>query len=143
MWRIHFSLKLMLSVVRRLSWELFLLIDDFVGIGILLSACYRSMRPNIFLSFGEDSAQHRRWYYEVVVDHLESFLTPEPTHLRVGWACTEGYRPRPSGGEGWGGNGVGDDLCSYGFDGLHLWSGTDDVRTSFWQSSEMWCFEDG
>uniref|UniRef100_H3C4X6 Ryanodine receptor 2b (cardiac) n=1 Tax=Tetraodon nigroviridis TaxID=99883 RepID=H3C4X6_TETNG len=82
-----------------------------------------SMRPNIFLAFSEDSAQHRRWYYEVVVDHLDSFLTSEPTHLRVGWACTEGYRPRLSGGEGWGGNGVGDDLCSYGFDGLHLWAG--------------------
>ncbi|XP_073337843.1 ryanodine receptor 2 [Pagrus major] len=82
-----------------------------------------SMRPNIFLAMGEDSAQHRRWYYELVVDHIDSFLTSEPTHLRVGWACTEGYQPRPTGGEGWGGNGVGDDLCSYSFDGLHLWSG--------------------
>lgn len=119
------SHKLVLCVVIRPSWELFLLIDVSFYIAALLSGCYRSMRPNIFLAFGEDSAQHRRWYYEVVVDHLESFLTPEPTHLRVGWACTEGYRPRPSGGEGWGGDGVGDDLCSYGFDGLHLWSGTD------------------
>lgn len=83
------------------------------------------MRPNIFLFLGDDSAQHRKWYYEVVVDHLDPFVTSEPTHLRVGWASTEGYRPRPSGGEGWGGNGVGDDLCSYGFDGLHLWSGRD------------------
>ncbi|KAM7385413.1 hypothetical protein PAMP_001499 [Pampus punctatissimus] len=82
-----------------------------------------SMRPNIFLAMGEDSAQHRRWYYELVVDHIDPFLTSEPTHLRVGWAYTEGYQPRPTGGEGWGGNGVGDDLCSYGFDGLHLWSG--------------------
>uniref|UniRef100_A0A671YWR5 Ryanodine receptor 2 n=1 Tax=Sparus aurata TaxID=8175 RepID=A0A671YWR5_SPAAU len=82
-----------------------------------------SMRPNIFLAMGEDSAQHRRWYYELVVDHIDSFLTSEPTHLRVGWASTEGYQPRPTGGEGWGGNGVGDDLCSYSFDGLHLWSG--------------------
>ncbi|KAM9848015.1 LOW QUALITY PROTEIN: ryanodine receptor 2-like [Aulostomus maculatus] len=82
-----------------------------------------SLRPNIFLATGEDSAQHRRWYYELVVDHVDPFLTSEPTHLRVGWACTEGYRPRLTGGEGWGGNGVGDDLCSYGFDGLHLWSG--------------------
>uniref|UniRef100_A0A3P8S6G8 Ryanodine receptor 2 n=1 Tax=Amphiprion percula TaxID=161767 RepID=A0A3P8S6G8_AMPPE len=82
-----------------------------------------SMRPNIFLDMGEDSAQHRKWYYELVVDHVNPFLTPEPTHLRIGWACTNGYQPRPTGGEGWGGNGVGDDLCSYGFDGLHLWSG--------------------
>ncbi|XP_053730272.1 ryanodine receptor 2 [Synchiropus splendidus] len=82
-----------------------------------------SMRPNIFLAMGEDSAQHRRWYYELVVDHVDPFLTPEPTHLRVGWASTEGYQPRLAGGEVWGGNGVGDDLCSFGFDGLHLWSG--------------------
>ncbi|KAM9364976.1 ryanodine receptor 2 [Pholidichthys leucotaenia] len=82
-----------------------------------------SIRPNIFLAMGEDSAQHRRWYYELVVDHVEPFLTPEPTHLRVGWACTKGYQTRPTGGEGWGGNGVGDDLCSFGFDGIHLWSG--------------------
>ncbi|XP_047459189.1 ryanodine receptor 2 isoform X2 [Mugil cephalus] len=82
-----------------------------------------SMRPNIFLSAGDDSAQHRRWYYELAVDRVDPFLTSEPTHLRVGWACTKGYRPRPTGGEGWGGDGVGDDLCSYGFDGLQLWSG--------------------
>ncbi|XP_045927387.1 ryanodine receptor 2 [Micropterus dolomieu] len=89
-----------------------------------------SMRPNILLAMGEDSAQHRRWYYELVVDHINSFLTSEPTHLRVGWACTEGYQPRPTGGEGWGGSGVGDDLCSYGFDGLHLWSGCVGRRVS-------------
>ncbi|XP_041645474.1 ryanodine receptor 2 [Cheilinus undulatus] len=89
-----------------------------------------SMRPNIFLAMGEDSAQPRRWYYEMVVDHVDYFLTPEPTHLRVGWAYTDGYQPRPTGGEGWGGNGVGDDLCSYGFDGLHLWSGCMSRRVS-------------
>ncbi|XP_059214929.1 ryanodine receptor 2 [Centropristis striata] len=89
-----------------------------------------SMRPNIFLALGEDSAQPRRWYYELVVDHVDSFLTSDPTHLRVGWARTEGYQPRPTGGEGWGGNGVGDDLCSYGFDGLHLWSGCVGRRVS-------------
>ncbi|KAF3708096.1 Ryanodine receptor 2 [Channa argus] len=82
-----------------------------------------SMRPNIFLALGSDSAQHRRWYYELVVDQVDHFLTSEPTHLRVGWACFVGYHPRPTGGEGWGGNGVGDCLWSYGFDGLHLWSG--------------------
>ncbi|KAM4598949.1 ryanodine receptor 2 [Fundulus diaphanus] len=82
-----------------------------------------SMRPNIFLAMGEASAQHRRWYYELVIDHVDPFLTAEPTHLRVGWAFTKGYLPRPTGGEGWGGNGVGDDLYSFGFDGLHLWSG--------------------
>ena len=96
------------------------------------------MRPNIFLALGDDSAQHRRWYYELVVDHVDPFLTSEPTHLRVGWACSEGYHPRPTGGEGWGGNGVGDDLCSYGFDGLQLWSGEDETQEKyFWGSCSL------
>ncbi|NXY64415.1 RYR2 protein, partial [Callaeas wilsoni] len=82
-----------------------------------------SMRPNIFLGISEGSAQYRKWYYELMVDHLEPFMTAESTHLRVGWASTEGYSPYPGGGAEWGGNGVGDDLYSYGFDGLHLWSG--------------------
>ncbi|KAG8123547.1 hypothetical protein E2320_018933 [Naja naja] len=82
-----------------------------------------SMRPNIFLGISEGSAQYRKWYYELMVDYVEPFTTAEATHLRVGWASTEGYSPYPVGGEEWGGNGVGDDLYSYGFDGLHLWSG--------------------
>ncbi|KAJ3610589.1 hypothetical protein NHX12_022681 [Muraenolepis orangiensis] len=89
-----------------------------------------SMRPNVFLALGEGSAQHRKWYYELAVDHVEPFLTAEPTHLRVGWACAEGYHPWPTAGEGCGGNGVGDDLYSYGFDGLHLWSGCVSRRVS-------------
>ncbi|XP_044292130.1 ryanodine receptor 3 [Varanus komodoensis] len=82
-----------------------------------------SMRPNIFLGTAEGSAQYRKWYFELIIDQVDPFLTAEPTHLRVGWASTSGYAPYPGGGEGWGGNGVGDDLYSYGFDGLHLWSG--------------------
>ncbi|KAM5301819.1 ryanodine receptor 2 isoform 4-T4 [Glossophaga mutica] len=82
-----------------------------------------SMRPNIFLGISEGSAQYKKWYYELMVDHTEPFVTAEATHLRVGWASTEGYTPYPGGGEEWGGNGVGDDLFSYGFDGLHLWAG--------------------
>ncbi|XP_052468031.1 ryanodine receptor 2 isoform X4 [Carassius gibelio] len=82
-----------------------------------------SMRPNIFLGVSEGTAQYRKWYYELIVDHVEPFVTAEATHLRVGWASTQGYGPYPGGGEGWGGNGVGDDLYSYGFDGLHLWAG--------------------
>lgn len=61
------------------------------------------------------------------MDYVEAYVTAQASHLRVGWAMTEGYSPYPGGGEGWGGNGVGDDLYSYGFDGLHLWSG-------------KWCF---
>uniref|UniRef100_A0A3B3TWF4 Ryanodine receptor 3 n=1 Tax=Poecilia latipinna TaxID=48699 RepID=A0A3B3TWF4_9TELE len=83
----------------------------------------QSMRPNIFLGIAEGSAQYKKWYYELVIDQVDHFVTGEPTHLRVGWANTKGYAPYPGGGEGWGGNGVGDDLYSYSFDGLHLWSG--------------------
>lgn len=57
------------------------------------------------------------------MDHVQPFVTPDPTHLRVGWGNTGCYAPYTTGGEGWGGNGVGDDLYSYGFDGLHLLSG--------------------
>lgn len=84
---------------------------------------FDSMRPNIFLGVSDGSAQYKKWYYELIVDQVLPFVTAEATHLRVGWANTSGYAPYPSGGEGWGGNGVGDDLYSYGFDGLHLWSG--------------------
>lgn len=34
------------------------------------------------------------------------------------------YFALPGGGEKWGGNGVGDDLYSYGFDGAQLWTGS-------------------
>ncbi|XP_039897726.1 ryanodine receptor 3-like isoform X4 [Simochromis diagramma] len=83
----------------------------------------QSMRPNIFLGVSEGSAQYKKWYYELMIDQVDHFVTSEPSHLRIGWANTKGYAPYPGGGEGWGGNGVGDDLYSYGFDGLHLWSG--------------------
>ncbi|XP_061823089.1 ryanodine receptor 2 isoform X5 [Nerophis lumbriciformis] len=82
-----------------------------------------SIRPNIFLGLSEGSAQYKKWYYELIIDQALPFVTAEASHLRVGWANTNGYVPSPSGGEGWGGNGVGDDLYSFGFDGLHLWSG--------------------
>lgn len=87
-----------------------------------------SMRPNIFLGEAEGSAQYKKWYFELVIDQVDHFVTGEPTHLRVGWATTKGYAPYPGGGEGWGGNGVGDDLYSYSFDGLHLWSGRTSAR---------------
>ena len=81
-----------------------------------------SMHPNIFVGTLEGSAMYNKWYFEAVIDHVESVtgLTP---HLRIGWANTEGYIPYPGGGEHWGCNGVGDDLFSYGFDGNCLWTG--------------------
>lgn len=56
------------------------------------------------------------------MDHIEqrTHMTP---HLRIGWANTTGYVPYPGGGKKWGGNGVGDDLYSFGFDGAFLWTG--------------------
>lgn len=33
------------------------------------------------------------------------------------------YVPYPGGGKKWGGNGVGDDLYSFGFDGAYFWTG--------------------
>lgn len=89
----------------------------------LLSCLSCSIRPNIFVGRAEGSTQYGKWYFEVMVDEVAPFLTAQSTHLRVGWALSEGYSPYPGGGEGWGGNGVGDDLYSYGFDGLHLWTG--------------------
>ncbi|KAI4802127.1 hypothetical protein KUCAC02_019985, partial [Chaenocephalus aceratus] len=65
----------------------------------------QSMRPNIFLGVAEGSAQYKKWYFELVIDQVDHFITGEPTHLRVGWANTKGYAPYPGGGEGWGGNG--------------------------------------
>lgn len=64
---------------------------------------------------------YRRWYFELVVDHVEQLTHLEP-HFRVGWANTSGYVPYPGGGSKWGGNGVGDDLFSYGFDGCYFWT---------------------
>ena len=70
----------------------------------------------------EGSAIYQRWYYEVTLDHIEQ-SSHLPPHLRIGWANTKGYVSYPGGGEKWGGNGVGDDLYSYGFDGSFLWTG--------------------
>lgn len=97
-----------------------------------------SMRPNIFLGVADGSAQYKKWYFELVIDQVDHFVTGEPTHLRVGWANTKGYAPYPGGGEGWGGNGVGDDLYSYSFDGLHLWSGRHLTRPSYKTSTTGW-----
>lgn len=63
------------------------------------------------------------------MDHVQPFVTSDATHLRVGWGNTGCYAPYTTGGEGWGGNGVGDDLYSYGFDGLHLLSGEISCKT--------------
>ncbi|XP_050093132.1 ryanodine receptor isoform X16 [Anopheles aquasalis] len=80
-----------------------------------------SIRPNIFVGRVDGSAIYQKWYFEVTMDHIEQMTHMTP-HLRIGWANTAGYVPYPGGGEKWGGNGVGDDLFSYGFDGVYFWS---------------------
>ncbi|KAG8232313.1 hypothetical protein J437_LFUL009412 [Ladona fulva] len=81
-----------------------------------------SVRPNIFVGRVEGSAIYQKWYFEVTLDHVEQTTHMMP-HLRIGWANTAGYVPYPGGGEKWGGNGVGDDLYSFGYDGVSLWTG--------------------
>ncbi|XP_037915514.1 ryanodine receptor isoform X7 [Hermetia illucens] len=81
-----------------------------------------SIRPNIFVGRVQGSAMYQKWYFEVTMDHIEQTTHMMP-HLRIGWANTSGYVPYPGGGKKWGGNGVGDDLYSFGFDGAFLWTG--------------------
>ena len=81
-----------------------------------------SMRPNIYVGKVEGSAMYRRWYFELTIDYIETVTHLDP-QFRVGWANTTGYVPYPGGGPKWGGNGVGDDLFSYGFDGRSLYTG--------------------
>ncbi|XP_069964749.1 ryanodine receptor isoform X13 [Bactrocera oleae] len=81
-----------------------------------------SIRPNIFVGQVDGSAMYQKWYFEVTMDHIEQTTHMMP-HLRIGWANTSGYVPYPGGGKKWGGNGAGDDLYSFGFDGAHLWTG--------------------
>lgn len=112
------------KVLEELIYNVYLVKNKiYFFLHLCFSVFTASMRPNIFLGVSEGSAQYKKWYYELVIDQVDHFVTSEPSHLRVGWANTKGYAPYPGGGEGWGGNGVGDDLYSFGFDGLHLWSG--------------------
>lgn len=86
------------------------------------------MHPNIFVGRCEGSAMYHKWYYEAIIDHIET-VSHLPPHIHIGWANTEGFIPYPGGGAHWGANGVGDDLFSYGFDGSNLWTGNDYHRT--------------
>ena len=86
-----------------------------------------SMMPNVMVGVVEGSAWFRKWYFEAEVDHLEQ-MTKQAPYLRIGWANTQGYNPYPGSGEHWGGNGVGDDLFSFGFDGRDMWCGAQPKR---------------
>lgn len=88
------------------------------------------MMPNILVGLVEGSAMFKRWYYEAEVEHIEQ-MTNQKCHLRVGWANTVGYLPYPGAGEKWGGNGVGDDFFSYGFDGKYMYTGKSRMLSIF------------
>ena len=92
----------------------------------LLSKCFLlfdfSMKSNMYMGRKEGSSMYQKWYYEVIIDHIEQ-VTHQTPHIRIGWANTDGFGAYPGGGYGWGANGVGDDLFSYGFDSMHLWTG--------------------
>ena len=60
-------------------------------------------------------------YIPYLVNEKHEILVIKPfLHLKKKFFSTSGYIPYPGGGEKWGGNGVGDDLYSYGFDGEAL-----------------------
>lgn len=82
-----------------------------------------SMMPNILVGVIPNSAIFQRWYFEAEVEHLEKMTSRQP-FLRVGWASTAGFVPFPGSGDHWGCNGVGDDLHSFAFDGIFMWTGT-------------------
>ncbi|XP_055878934.1 ryanodine receptor 2-like isoform X5 [Biomphalaria glabrata] len=81
-----------------------------------------SLRPNLYTGLKQGSAMYKKWYFEVMVIQYKA-TSHLPPVLKVGWANTSGFVPYPGGGEHWGGNGCGDTLYSYGFDGVNLWTG--------------------
>jgi ryanodine receptor 2 len=66
-------------------------------------------------------SMYKKWYFEVEVDFIE-IVDSNPPHCRIGWANTD-FQPTPAGSDGFTSVGVGDDVNSYGFDGLSLWFG--------------------
>ncbi|XP_071962240.1 ryanodine receptor 2-like isoform X3 [Antedon mediterranea] len=94
-----------------------------------------SLRPNIFIGLSTGAAIYKKWYYEVAIDEVET-ANARPPHIRIGWATTDSFRPYPRGGEGWGSNGVGDDLGSFAFDGLNIWTGGMS-KPAMWNNSRL------
>nr|CAB3265843.1 ryanodine receptor 3 [Phallusia mammillata] len=81
-----------------------------------------NVQPNIYIGVSESCAQYKKWYYELLVERVDSDNFSRPPHLRVGWANSTGYSPYPVGGDYFGESGVGDDTYSFGYDGLSLWT---------------------
>lgn len=78
-----------------------------------------SMRPNILVGVEDGESMYKKWYFEVVIDHIEQVTHSQP-HIRIGWATTH-FQPSPGHGDGFSSNGIGDNTYSYGFDGQNVW----------------------
>jgi ryanodine receptor 2 len=78
-----------------------------------------SMRPNLVVGVEDGKSMYRKWYFEVIIDHIEQ-VTHVPPHIRIGWATTQ-FQPSPGHGDGFSSNGIGDNTYSYGFDGQNVW----------------------
>nr|XP_018669433.1 ryanodine receptor 3 [Ciona intestinalis] len=81
-----------------------------------------NVQPNIFMGVSASCAQYKKWYYELLVEKIDPVCSSSGPHLRVGWGNTVGFSPYPVGGDYFGEAGVGDDIYSYGYDGLNLWT---------------------
>ncbi|CAF2039726.1 unnamed protein product, partial [Rotaria magnacalcarata] len=77
------------------------------------------MRPNILVGVEDGESMYKKWYFEVVIDHIEQVTHVQP-HIRIGWATTH-FQPSPGHGDGFSSNGIGDNTYSYGFDGQNVW----------------------
>jgi len=77
------------------------------------------MRPNILVGVEDGESMYKKWYFEVVIDHIEQVTHVQP-HIRIGWATTH-FQPSPGHGDGFSSNGIGDNTYSYGFDGRNVW----------------------
>jgi ryanodine receptor 2 len=77
------------------------------------------MRPNLVVGVEDGESMYKKWYFEVVIDHIEQVTHVQP-HIRIGWATTH-FQPSPGHGDGFSSNGIGDNTYSYGFDGRNIW----------------------
>lgn len=78
-------------------------------------------RPNIMVGVEDGESMYKKWYFEVEIDYCErpSGSNSSP-HCRIGWATTD-FQPTTDGADGLASIGIGDDMHSYGFDGISLW----------------------
>ncbi|CAF4797842.1 unnamed protein product [Rotaria sp. Silwood1] len=106
------------------------------------------MRPNIVVGVEDGESMYKKWYFEVVIDHIEQVTHVQP-HIRIGWATTH-FQPSPGHGDGFSSNGIGDNTYSYGFDGQNIWfagraydvSNTDIKQIGFKKNDVIGCLLD-